>query len=126
MLRSLPPAVLACLTATAAVALAEPGPQRSASTHDGNPGAHATSAKAAPKLTIKSANTQMKQFLTAATQVTGLPESYFVGTCDRRSKRALDCGYAIPGHARGAMRAKLLGGSRPRVQLYVLHATPVH
>ncbi len=126
MLRSLLSAVIACMAATSAIALAEPGPDRSPSAYGGSPRAHASSANRAPKLTTKVAARQIGQFLASATQVTGLPGSYFVGTCDRRSAKTLDCGFAVPGHARGVMRVKLLGRSRPHVQLYVLHATPTH
>ena len=127
MLRSLPLIVIACLAVTSAMALAEPGPGDRAS---GAPGdsrrAHANSTNRARKLTKKAAGTQIRLFLASATQVTGLPGSYVVETCSRRSARALDCGFAVPGHARGVMQAKLLGRSRPHVQLYVLHVTRTH
>jgi hypothetical protein len=108
--------LLACLAASCAVALAAPGSH--------GPGAaraalHARHAP--PALSLAAARKPIGQFLASATQVTGLPRTYRIGTCRRRDRRTLDCPIAVPGRSSGLMRAKLIGSGRAaRVQLYVL------
>ena len=117
-------AVIACLAATCAVALARPASEPPATADAAGRTAHRSAAGAARRLGVKAAKRPIGKFLASATQVTGLPRSYRVGPCRRRSTAVVDCTIAVPGHASGTMRARLFGGSRPRIQLYVLAITP--
>jgi hypothetical protein len=78
-----------------------------------------------PRLRITASKRPIERFLTSALQVTGLPSSFTVHHCRRRSSRAVDCAVTVPGRAQARMRAKLLGRGGGRVQLYVLGASPL-
>jgi hypothetical protein len=77
-----------------------------------------------PRLSLVAAKRPMRQFLSSASQVAGLPDSFTVHACRRHSRRVVDCAVTIEGRPSAQMRAKLLERSGPRVQLYVLPAAP--